>query len=203
MDPQSPEAPNTYTSAKGMARSANQDEIRRIGKSAMIIDKKINEAFPTWYKKPEPPNLPEHKVIYDENVFMDETFFHITGKDEEGRDNDRYERVVLANARFCFDKQEKPVLHLTDNNNKTAEIQLGDKNKKFMKELSEYQARISRAFSDDSLSGSEQTKKANDANNDRRLAIANNTLVAGIFKEISSGTSLDNVAIRAAGGSIT
>jgi len=168
----------------------------------MIIDKKINEAFPTWYKKPEPPNLPEYKVIYDRNVFMDEMYFHITGKDEKGKDNHRFERVVLANARFYFDKQGKLVLHLTDNNNKTAEIQLGD-DMVFMKELSEYQVRIDRALADDSTSLEQKNNKVSYLNDSRKLAISKNPLVAGIFKEISSGTSLDNVAIRAAGGSIT
>ena len=190
-----PEATPFILQVRSGARQANKEELRRglVKQDTLIIDAK-EHLLPPWYREPESKPVPAgYKEAYRAKVPLSGVKFHVTG-----RQADYYQPINVVDIAYCFDKDQKPVIILRDGNGHTVEIPLGDQNKSFIQKLADLQLQIQQAMSGEKP----EMDTANKALRDQQKAIAENILITRILDGLGSGSTINDIAIRVAGGAL-
>jgi len=188
-----PEATPFILRVRSSARPANQADLRLVDPGTLIIDTK-EHLLPPWYREPESKPVPErYQEAYQAKVPLSGIKFHVTG-----RQADYYQPINVANIVYCFDVGKKPVVILMDSNGHTVEIPLGDQNKSFIQNLADLQLQIQQAMSGEKP----EMDTANKALRDQQKAIAENILITRILDGLGSGSTINDIAIRVAGGAL-
>ncbi len=190
-----PEATPFILQARSQTREANRMELSRglVEPGTLIIDAK-GHLLPPWYREPESKPVPNrYEEVYRAKVPLSGIKFHVTG-----RDIDAYQPINVAEITYCFDAEHKPVVILGDGNGHMVEIPLGDQNKSFMQKLADLQSQINQ----------EMEREKPDINaaittfNQLEKTISENTLITGILDGLGSGLTVNDVALRVAGGAL-
>lgn len=192
-----PEISPLIAQARNVAKPATEADLKWVKPNTLIVDMEVGRP-PEWYREPQSPPLPKgYKRVHESKVFMDGVKIHVTGG-KSGHKDDYYQSITMANIRYCLNAEGKPVIDLTNSDDHTVNIPLGDQNKPFMQKLADLTQQETNAMDLEPPN----VNLANDAIRARDKAIAENALVAGILKEVGAGTTLNNVAFKVAGGAI-
>ena len=184
--------------ARSVARQANPTDLKWVEPGTLVIDTKIG-SLPKWYKEPRSKPVPQgYQEAYRAKVPMTGVKFHVAG-----RGADYYQGINMAEIQYCFTagtdaghSDGKPVVIITNGDGKMVEIPLGEQHRSLIIALATSELQIRQAMSKDEP----DKEAANQAIRNQREAIAQNKLVTGILEELGSGTTIDNVVLKVAGG---
>lgn len=184
-------------SARAEFRSPSVAEMQKYSwanQKVRFID--TGRSLPNWYKEPKPITLPKgYTQAHSTKVWMDngDVKFHIIKGEDDG-----YRNVTMADIVFCLSDANEPTVILKDGDDKSVEIPLGNENRKFIVGLEGLNVLINLAANETPPNNSESVRLTLK----RDEFMQSNSLIAGIFKEVGSGTTLNNVMLKVAGGAI-